>query len=98
MGIEIERKFLLKDDAWRSLAKGKMYRQGYLSRAKGRIVRIRTVEDRGFITVKGSPVGITRFEYEYEIPVSDAIAMLDDLCEQPTIIKKRHAIDHAGRV
>ena len=48
MGKEIERKFLLKGDSWRSLAKGTKYRQGYLNSAKERIVRIRTIDDKGF--------------------------------------------------
>lgn len=60
MGREIERKFLVKGDAWRSLAEGVRYRQGYLSSAKERTVRIRTVGDKAFLTVKGLTVGCTR--------------------------------------
>ena len=96
MGKEIERKFLLKGDLWRSLAKGTKYRQGYLNSAKERIVRVRTIDDKGFLTIKGITTGATRVEYEYEIPEKDATAMLDELCEKPIIEKNRCKIDFAG--
>ena len=92
MAKEIERKFLIVGDAWRKLAKGTSYRQGYLSTVKERTVRVRTIDDRGFLTVKGITVGATRAEYEYEISAAEANEMLDDLCEQPIIEKKRHKI------
>ena len=92
MGKEIERKFLLKSDAWRALARGTMYRQGYLNSAKERTVRIRTVGDKAFLTIKGITVGATRAEYEYSIPFDDCNAMLDSLAEKPLIEKKRYKI------
>ncbi len=98
MAKEIERKFLVKGDAWRELATGTAYRQGYLSTVKERTVRVRTIDDKGFLTVKGITIGATRVEYEYEIPAADANAMLDDLCEQPIIEKHRYKIDHGGLV
>ena len=96
MGKEIERKFLLKDNSWRSLAQGTRYRQGYLSSTKERVVRVRTIDDKGFLTIKGVTAGATRTEYEYEIPVDDSEAMLDELCEKPLIEKKRYKIDFDG--
>ncbi len=98
MGVEIERKFLLNGDEWRKLAEGTVYRQGYLSSQKERTVRVRTIADRGFLTIKGVSVGMTRLEYEYEIPVDDAVVLLDKLCEKPLIEKKRCKIDYAGFV
>ena len=98
MGIEIERKFLLKNDTWRSLASGTKYRQGYLNSTKERTVRVRTIDDSGYLTIKGPNKGATRVEYEYDIPESDATAMLDDLCETPIIEKNRHKIDYTGHV
>jgi len=98
MGKEIERKFLLKDDSWRPLAKGKKYRQGYLNSVKERIVRVRTVDDNGFLTVKGMVTGATRAEFEYDIPAAEAEAMLDDLCEKPLIEKNRYKIEFGGLV
>ena len=96
MGKEIERKFLVRDDSFRSLAKGTSYRQGYLNSTKERVVRVRTIDDKGFLTIKGITTGATRAEYEYEIPLKEAEAMLDELCEQPLIEKKRYKIAHKG--
>jgi adenylate cyclase len=92
MAQEIERKFLLKSDSWRAGAQGTMYRQGYLNSVKERTVRIRTVDDKAFLTIKGVTVGATRAEYEYPIPVADCNAMLDTLAEKPLIEKKRYKI------
>jgi CYTH domain-containing protein len=96
MGKEIERKFLLKNDAWRPLAQGVMYRQGYLNSAKERTVRIRTVGDKAFLTIKGITVGAVRAEYEYEIPFGECNAMLDSLAEKPIIEKNRYKIKKDG--
>ncbi|MBN1154410.1 CYTH domain-containing protein [candidate division KSB1 bacterium] len=96
MGKEIERKFLVKGDAWRGLATGTHYRQGYLSTVKERTVRVRTINNKGFLTIKGITIGATRSEYEYEIPVGDANAMLDNLCERPLIEKARYKIEYQG--
>jgi len=96
MAKEIERKFRIKSDAWRSLAVGTRYRQGYLSTAKERTVRVRTVGEKGYLTVKGITVNAARVEYEYEIPVRDADEMLDALCERPLIEKTRYVIEFGG--
>jgi len=96
MGTEIERKFLVKGDDWRSPAKGAACRQGYLNSAKERTVRIRTIDERAFLTIKGLTVGATRAEYEYEIPVADCDAMLDALAEKPIIEKKRYKVPLEG--
>jgi adenylate cyclase len=92
MAKEIERKFLLNGDTWKSLAKGTRYRQGYLNSVKERTVRVRTVGDKGFLTVKGITTGASRTEYEYPIPVPDAEGMLNELCEKPLIEKNRYKI------
>ncbi len=92
MAKEIERKFLVTGEDWRAMARGTRYRQGYLSTVKERTVRVRTIDDKGFLTVKGISVGATRSEYEYEIPAADADEMLDDLCEKPIIEKNRYKI------
>ncbi|PKL38273.1 MAG: adenylate cyclase [Candidatus Riflebacteria bacterium HGW-Riflebacteria-1] len=96
MGKEIERKYLVKSTEWKKLAKGTSYRQGYLSTVKERTVRVRTIDDKGFLTIKGITVGASRAEYEYEIPAADANAMLSNLCEKPLIEKNRYKIGHAG--
>ena len=92
MGKEVERKFLVKGDAWRAQTHGKRYRQGYLSTVKERTVRIRVAGEQGFVTIKGITVGASRAEYEYEIPLADANEMLDQLCERPIVEKTRYRI------
>jgi CYTH domain-containing protein len=96
MAREIERKFLVRDDTWRN-AKGARIRQGFLSSVKERTVRVRTKEDKGYLTIKGIAVGATRLEFEYEIPRRDADALLD-MCEQPLIEKTRYTIELGGFV
>jgi adenylate cyclase len=97
MAQETERKFLVKDDTWRAgNPSGLFYRQGYLSRAKEQVVRVRSAGGKGFLTVKGITRGISRAEYEYEIPVEDANHMLEDLCERPLIEKRRYEVPFEG--
>lgn len=98
MGIEIERKFLIASDDWRGLAKGMDYRQGYLSTIKERTVRVRTVGEKGFLTIKGISIGATRAEFEYEIPAGDAHELLDELCLRPLIEKRRHRVPFGGLI
>lgn len=98
MPTEIERKFLVKSEDWRSLANGKLYRQGYLSTKKGCTVRVRLVGNQGYLTIKGLTQGISRAEYEYPIPAEDAQAMLDNLCYRPLIEKTRYKIELAGLI
>lgn len=93
MPVEIERKFLVRGEGWRSLGPGKTYRQGYIATGDGRAtVRIRTVGDRGYLTLKGKSEGMTRPEFEYPIPREDAQSLLDTLCDLPLIEKTRYAI------
>ena len=92
MAKEIERKFLVIGNAWKKLAQGVHYRQGYLNSIKERTVRIRTVGDKALITVKGPTVGVTRLEFEYPIPFEDCVTMLEHLAEQPIIEKTRYKI------
>lgn len=98
MGIEIERKFLLKGDAWRSLGQPVLLRQGYLSSNKERVVRVRIEGEGATLTIKGRSSGATRGEWEYPIPLADAAELLDGLCEQPLIEKYRRRIAFAGNV
>jgi len=101
--IEIERKYLVTGDGWRTGEPGVEVRQGFLcASGSGPTVRVRSVsgagiEPRGVITVKGPTRGISREEYEYEIPVADAEAMLG-LCTGSVVRKTRYRIPHAGLV
>lgn len=96
MGIEIERKFLVRGDAWRA-APPVYFSQGYLNRDKARTVRVRIAGSEAFLTIKGQSVGATRAEFEYPIPLWDARELLA-LCEQPLIEKNRRKILHEGVV
>lgn len=96
MSREIERKFLLKSDAWRGRAVGVAYRQGYLSTVPERTVRVRIAGDHAFLTVKGRTTHHSRSEFEYPVPVADAEQMLS-LCEGPLVEKTRYEIPHAGK-
>lgn len=95
MGQEIERKFLVKGASWRS-GSGKRIRQGYLRNEIKGVVRVRTKGERGYLTIKGSTTGITRLEFEYEIPWEDANQILDELCVRPLIEKIRYEVDSGG--
>ena len=78
--IEIERKFLVKGDAWRGLAEPLRIRQGYVPTKDGTTVRVRVVGGEAFITLKDRAVGLVRHEFEYPIPVGDATTILDTMC------------------
>ncbi|MBD2019583.1 CYTH domain-containing protein [Leptolyngbya sp. FACHB-36] len=91
MATEIERKFLVQGDGWRTVS-GTRYRQGYLADTNGRTVRVRVAGDRGYITIKGPTRGVARAEFEYEIPLDDAEELLDTLCDRPLIEKTRYRI------
>jgi CYTH domain-containing protein len=91
---EIERKFLV-DKSWRPTSTGTAFRQGYLNSAKERVVRVRVAGDGAKLTIKGKTTGVTRAEFEYDIPVADAEVMLS-LCEQPIIEKRRHLEEFGG--
>jgi adenylate cyclase len=96
MGTEIERKFLVTGETWRS-APGTRTTQGYLSRDPNRTVRVRIAGDHAWLTIKGRTTGATRAEFEYEIPLDDARALLA-LCDTPIIDKIRRKISHDGHL
>lgn len=97
MAHEIERKFLVRSDAWRADASkagvsGVRIRQGYLSTSAARSVRVRTAGERATLNVKGNKVGPRATEFEYPIPLRDALQLLEELCRRPPIEKTRYDI------
>ncbi len=97
MPVEIERKFLLASDEWRNMVvRSNRIRQGYLGKIDKASVRIRIQGDKANINIKSATLEMRRLEYEYEIPMDEAIEMLDQLCAQPQIDKTRYYIDQAG--
>ena len=69
-----------------------------MNSARERTVRVRTINEKGFLTIKGVAHGATRLEFEYEIPKDECRIMLDDLAEKPVIEKKRYKVDYKGFV
>ena len=97
MGLEIERRYRVNGDAWRTLAEGVRYRQGYLSVEAERTVRVRVVGSKAWLTIKGMITHATRHEFEYGIPLADALTMMDELC--PMVVDKlRYRIQWHGHV
>lgn len=100
MSLEIERKFLVKNDAFKKVSfQQKIIKQGYLNSDKNRTVRIRISDHQGFITVKGvsNASGATRFEWEKEIDVTEATEMLS-LCETTIIDKNRFLVESGKHI
>ena len=99
MALEIERKFLVdaKKVAALNLTGGEKIAQGYLSTNTDCTVRVRTKNNRGFLTVKTANVGIVRNEFEYEIPHADAVELLK-IAAPFTLSKTRYKVEHAGKI
>lgn len=92
MPLEIERKFLLKNDFWREeVQRSQEIRQGYLNSDPERAVRVRVKGKKGVLTIKGLGNGISRPEFEYSIPLEEAKQLLA-LCEKPLIEKVRYEV------
>jgi CYTH domain-containing protein len=98
LAVEIERKFLIRAGSWREGAVGSdRLRDGLIARFGNGKVRVRIAGSRACITVKGPRTGISRPEFEYDIPLADAERMLG-LCDGPVIEKTRYAVPHLGRL
>lgn len=99
MATEIEKKFLLKDSSWKEAAnEGTQYSQGYLVGSEHASVRVRIQGQQAFLNIKSATIDITRQEYEYEIPLSEAKEMLATLCEKPLIDKVRYIVKNDKHV
>ncbi|MDY0292645.1 MAG: CYTH domain-containing protein [Desulfuromonadaceae bacterium] len=97
MGIEIERKFLLHNGAWRYQSTSKTHLvQGYISVTPAAIVRIRIAADSAFLTLKGKRTNYSATEFEYPLPLEDARQMLTQMCPLPPVEKWRHIVLHHG--
>lgn len=99
MGIEIERKFLVDKTLWEKVEKGKGVRivQGYLLTSPEKTIRVRIKGNKGFLTIKGQTIGVSRKEFEYEIPFQEAEDLLLTFCPK-RIDKVRYEIDFEGYV
>jgi CYTH domain-containing protein len=96
---EIERKFLVNKSLWEKVEKPLpiLISQGYISKSEQGVVRVRTKGEKGFLTIKSANTGISRTEFEYEIPLVDANQLLTQFCEKK-IVKKRYLIEFGKHV
>lgn len=98
MGVEIERKFLVDHEKWHQLDKpaGVHYQQGYILNDNSRTIRVRVTDAHGYITLKGRGTSnMSRTEFEYEIPIADAKALLKEFTKNGTE-KVRYCIPFGG--
>lgn len=99
MGREIERKYLVVNDAWRSnVVRRRRFEQGYLAITEDCAVRVRIDGDRANLNVKNATLDIERREYEYPVPLADAREMLESMCAGRVLSKLRHWVDHRGEI
>ena len=98
MALEIERKFLVIDDSWKpQVVRSHVLKQGYLASSPGPTIRIRTSDESAFLTIKGKTIGISRVEFEYEVPMEEALDLLKLSANTP-IEKTRYIIKADGHV
>lgn len=99
MATEIEHKFLLKNENWRKeVSHCVVYKQGYLSSQSTSSIRVRISNREAWLNIKSATIGTQRSEYEYEIPLSDAQEILDNLCFKPVIEKTRHFVKYENHL
>jgi adenylate cyclase len=99
MGTEIERKFLLKDESWRSEVGHSIdIVQGYLANTERASIRVRLSGSAASLNIKSMTLGTVRSEFDFPIPAADARVLLDTLCQRPLVQKTRHHVAHDGRI
>ena len=100
MAQEIERKFLVRNDSFKKLAYNySRIAQGYICSGRGRTVRVRIRDEKGFLTIKGpaGENGLSRYEWEKEIPLDEAQELMK-LCEPGMIDKTRYLVKSGKHV
>ncbi|GEP57103.1 adenylate cyclase [Reyranella soli] len=99
MALEIERKFLVRDESWRAhCAHQQEIRDGLIAIADGRKVRVRICDQRATLTVKAKTERLANHEFEYEIPLSDAEELLARHCLRAALAKTRYVVPHGQHV
>jgi CYTH domain-containing protein len=97
MAVEIERKFLVRDDNWRSqVTHQQEIRDGLIAIGGGRKVRVRICDERATLTVKSRTDSLANAEFEYEIPLADAEEMMVHHCLRSGLTKTRYFVPHGG--
>ena len=99
MAIEIERKFLVANNTWRTaVQRSVLMRQGYLAGSAECSIRIRLSDEQAHLNIKSATLGIQRTELEYLVPRADAELMLASLCGTRTLEKTRHFVMHQAHL
>ena len=97
MPLEIERKFLLANGGWKSRVARRIHiRDGLIASNNGNKARVRIADADATITLKSRRRGLIRTEFEYAIPYSDALEILQTMCDGRVLDKVRHVIPYAG--
>lgn len=97
MAVEIERKFLVRDDSWRAhVVRQQEIEDGLIAVAERRKVRVRICDQRATLTVKSRTAGLANAEFEYEIPLADAREMIAHHCLRASLAKTRYFVRHGG--
>ncbi len=99
MALEIEHKFLIKNNDWReNIQKSSAYKQGYLISDQIKSIRVRISDNKAWLNIKSATIGTSRQEYEYEIPLNEGIEILSSLCKKPIIEKTRHLVPYKQHI
>ena len=93
MPVEIERKFLVNTIPSQLIHRSKKVKQGYMVHDEHQVVRVRSMDNDHFLTIKSNSKGLSRLEFEYQIPKEDAMDMFEHLCGSGIIEKTRHYIE-----
>ena len=96
MPVEIERKFLVNTIPTQQINRSKTVKQGYMVNDEHQVVRVRSMDSDHFLTIKSNTRGLSRLEFEYQIPQEDALDMFKHLCGPSIIEKTRHYIEFQG--
>lgn len=93
MAYEIERKFLLRSDAWRTqITQTLQIKQAYFCNTENASMRVRVSDQSAFLSAKTMTMEIRRHEFEYKIPLHDAEFMIEYMCSGSAVIKQRHLV------
>ena len=95
MAKEIERKYLIDLHKIGPLEGGSVIKQGYITTSDKTVVRVRIADNLAYLTLKGENKGVTRLEFEYEIPIGDAEQIITELCNGPVVEKTRYLVTHS---
>ena len=99
MALEIERKYLVINDKWKeNILSESVLKQGYIANQPNATVRVRIAGEVAYLNIKSATTGITREEFEYQIPLSDAEQILEQVAEHPFIDKTRYKVQWGSHV